>query len=389
MKMNDLHLKPEGKAMQAAATPVAIIGAGDIFPAYVAGLAQFGNLRLVGVADARPEAAAAQSQALAVPAFSVDELLAGEAQIVINLTPPQAHRAVGEAVLKAGKHLYTEKPLAGSFADGAALMELASAQGLRIGCAPDTFLGGAGQLARTLVDGGQLGRIVAGQATMMERGPDDWHPNPAFFYRPGAGPLMDMGVYYLTQLVQLLGPITRVNGMAHTSWPIRQIPRGPRQGESIQVETPTHLVAGLEFEQGAFITLSTSFDVWKHKSSHIELYGERGSLVLPDPNQFGGALESCEADGDWQSQTPQVFTGRHRGLGVADMAEALRSGRQHRANGEMALHVLEAMDAVLRAAEKKAPVSLRTRCARPDPVNPGFAESLQFQAKPAAQEQSA
>ncbi len=388
MKMNELQLKPETPTQPGMATPVAIIGAGDIFPAYAAGLAQFGTLRLVGVADARPEAAAAQAQALGLPALSVDELLAGEAQIVINLTPPQAHRAVGEAVLKAGKHLYTEKPLAGSFADGAELMELATALGLRIGCAPDTFLGGAGQLARSLVDAGQLGRIVAGQATMMERGPDDWHPNPGFFYRPGAGPLMDMGVYYLTQLVQLLGPITRVKGMAHTSWPIRQIPRGPRQGESIQVETPTHLVAGLEFEQGAFITLSTSFDVWKHKSSHLELYGERGSLVLPDPNQFGGVLESCEADGDWQAHAPQSFTGRHRGLGVADMAEALRSGRQHRANGEMALHVLEAMDAVLRAAEKNAPVSLRTRCARPDPVNPGFAEALQFKSSP-KQEQRA
>ncbi len=361
------------------ATSVGIIGAGDIFPAYAKGLAQFGNLRLVGVADAKPEAAAARAADFDLPAMSMDRLLGSEVEIIINLTPPLAHRAVGEAVLKAGKHLYTEKPLAGSFADGAALMALADSLGQRIGCAPDTFLGGAGQSARTLVDADRIGRIVAGQATMMERGPDDWHPNPEFFYRPGAGPLMDMGVYYLTQLVQLLGPITRVSGMAHTSWPVRQIPRGPRQGEPIKVETPTHLVAGLTFEQGAFITLSTSFDVWKHKSSHIELFGERGSLVLPDPNQFGGELELCVADGDWVAQAPLAFTGRHRGLGVADMADALRSDRPHRASGEMALHVLEAMDAILRSAEQQTPLALQTRCARPDPVPAGFAASLQTQ----------
>ncbi|MBT9492783.1 MAG: Gfo/Idh/MocA family oxidoreductase [Paucibacter sp.] len=359
-------------------TAVAIIGAGDIFPAYAKGLAQFGNLRLIGVADARPDAAQGRAAEFALPCMSLDHLLGSEAEIIINLTPPQAHRAVGEAVLKAGKHLYTEKPLAGSYADGAALLALAGACGLRIGCAPDTFLGGAAQAARALVDADRIGRIVAGQACMMERGPDDWHPNPEVFYRPGAGPLMDMGVYYLTQLVQLLGPIARVSGMAHTSWPVRQIPRGPRRGESIKVETPTHLVAGLAFEQGAFITLSTSFDVWKHKSSHIELYGEGGSLVLPDPNQFGGAIEVCEDDGDWLAQAPTAFTGRHRGLGVADMADALRASRPHRASGEMALHVLEAMDAILRAAEQHRPLSLQTRCARPEPVPAGFADSLQY-----------
>ncbi|MCV2369629.1 Gfo/Idh/MocA family protein [Roseateles oligotrophus] len=366
-------------ASQIKPTAVAIIGAGDIFPAYAKGLAQFGNLRLIGVADAKPEAAQSRAAEFDLPLMSLDQLLGSEAEIIINLTPPLAHRAVGEAVLKAGKHLYTEKPLAGSFADGAALMEKAAALGLRIGCAPDTFLGGAGQAARALVDANGIGRIVAGQATMMERGPDDWHPNPEFFYRPGAGPLMDMGVYYLTQLVQLLGPITLVSGLAHTSWPLRQIPRGPRQGEHIKVETPTHLVAGLTFEQGAFITLSTSFDVWKHKSSHIELFGELGSLVLPDPNQFGGELELCVADGDWAAQAPLAFTGRHRGLGVAEMADALRSGRPHRASGEMALHVLEAMDAILRSAEQQAPLALQTRCARPDPVPAGFAASLQMQ----------
>lgn len=358
------------------ATKVAIIGAGDIFPAYAQGLAAFGNLQLVAVADARASAAEARAAEFGIAAQTPAELLASDAEIVINLTPPDVHLAVGRQVLQAGKHLYTEKPLAASYDDGQRLMEAAAASGRRIGCAPDTFLGGAGQAARALVDSGRLGRIVAGQASMMERGPDDWHPNPAFFYRPGAGPLMDMGVYYLTQLVQLLGPVRRVSGMAHTSWAQRTVPRGPRQGQRIAVETPTHVVAGLEFEAGAFVTLSTSFDVWKHKSSHIELYGEQGSVVLPDPNQFGGALSVCETDGEWQDLAPRAFTGRLRGLGVAEMAAALRAGRPHRASGELALHVLEIMDAALRAAAKASPMSLSTRCERPAPLPLGFEKQI-------------
>ncbi|TDP64138.1 Gfo/Idh/MocA family protein [Roseateles toxinivorans] len=359
-----------------APTKVGIIGAGDIFPAYAKGLQAFGNVQLIAVADARADVAEQRASEFDIEAMTPAQLLASEAQIIINLTPPAAHLAVGKQVLEAGKHLYTEKPLGSSFVEGQALMEAAARAGRRIGCAPDTFLGGAGQAARALVDCGRLGRIVAGQACMMERGPDDWHPNPEFFYRPGAGPLMDMGVYYLTQLVQLLGPVRRVSGMAHTSWLRREVPRGPRQGQSIEVETPTHVVAGLEFEAGAFVTLSTSFDVWKHRSSHIELYGEQGSVVLPDPNQFGGELSFSEQDGDWQDMAPRAFTGRHRGLGVAEMAWAISAGQPHRANGELALHVLEVMDATLRAADKATPVLLTTRCARPAPLPLGFAQQI-------------
>ncbi|MEJ6000727.1 Gfo/Idh/MocA family protein [Paucibacter soli] len=362
--------------MSVDATRIGIIGAGDIFPAYAKGLAAFGNVRLVAVADARAEAADARAAEFGIVAMTPAQLLASDADIVINLTPPAAHLAVGQQVLEAGKHLYTEKPLAASYAEGQALMDAAARSGCRIACAPDTFLGGAGQAARALVDSGRLGRIVAGQACMMERGPDDWHPNPEFFYRPGAGPLMDMGVYYLTQLVQLLGPVRRVSGMAHTSWLQRKVPRGPRLGQTIAVQTPTHVVTGLEFEAGTFVTLSTSFDVWKHKSSHIELYGEQGSVVLPDPNQFGGTLSVCECDGDWQDLAPRAFTGRLRGLGVAEMAWALRAGQPHRTNGELALHVLEIMDAILRAAEQGSAVLLATRCERPAPLPLGFAQQI-------------
>lgn len=361
-----------------AAHPVklGIIGAGDIFPAYAKGLQAFGNVQLIAVADARHEAAEARAAEFGIAAMTPQRMLESEAEIIINLTPPAAHLAVGRQVLLSGRHLYTEKPLAASFEEGQVLLECAARSGRRVACAPDTFLGGAGQAARALVDSGRLGRIVAGQACMMERGPDDWHPNPAFFYRRGAGPLMDMGVYYLTQLVQLLGPVRRVSGMAHTSWPQRSVPRGPRQGQSIEVETPTHIVAGLEFDDGAFVTLSTSFDVWKHRASPIELYGEHGTVVLPDPNQFGGALSVSEADGDWQDLAPCAFTGRLRGLGVAEMAWALRADRPHRASGELALHVLEIMDATLRSAATASPVLLGTRCPRPEPLPAGFASAI-------------
>ncbi len=351
-------------------TKIAIVGAGDIFPAYAKGLAAQPGVELVAVADLKPEAAAARAAEAGIRACSLAEMLAGDAEIVVNLTPPAAHCAVGEQVLAAGKHLYTEKPLAARFADGCALLDAAARAGRCIGCAPDTFLGSAGQAARAWVDAGRLGRIVAGQACMMERGPDDWHPNPAFFYGPGAGPLMDMGVYYLSQLVQLLGPVRRVSGMARTSWPVRTVPRGPRQGQRIEVMTPTHVVAGLDFESGAFVTLTTSFDVWKHQSPQIELYGELGSLVLPDPNRFDGPLQHCEADGDWQELTvPAAHLGRQRGIGVADMAAALRAGREPRASGSLGLHVLEIMDATLRAAEGGQALALQTRCERPAPLD--------------------
>lgn len=347
-------------------TRVAIIGCGDICAAYVQGLRRFPALQLIGMADVRHEVAVARAAELDVPVYPLDALLASDAQIVINLTPPQAHFAVCQRILSAGKHVYTEKPLAATFAEGRALLEEASRLGLRVGCAPDTFLGAAGQAARDWVDGGTIGKIMTGQAVMMERGPDDWHPNPDFFYAPGAGPLLDMGVYYLTQLVQLLGPISRVSGIAHRSWPERTVPRGPRQGARIRVQTPTHIVAALNFASGAFVTLTTSFDVWKHASSHIELYGESGSMILPDPNNFGGGLRRSEQDGDWQDISPdKPFGSNLRGLGVAEMADAIREERPHRAAGDMALHVLEAMESILLAADQGKTVILTTTCERP------------------------
>lgn len=351
-------------------TRVALIGAGDICPAYVNGLRRFPVLKLVGLADARHEAAVARGRELDVPVFTLDALLASDADIIINLTPPQAHFEVCRRILAAGKHVYTEKPLAATFGQGQQLLADAKQRGLRVGCAPDTFLGAAGQTARRFVDQGGIGAVVAGQAIMMERGPDDWHPNPGFFYATGAGPLLDMGVYYLTQLVQLLGPVERVQGLAHTSWSPRIVPRGERKGATIEVDTPSHVTGGLRFASGAFVSLTTSFDVWKHASTPVELYGADGTLLLPDPNNFGGELRYSQQDGDWQGlPLSQPFDSNLRGLGVAEMADAIREGRPHRASGEMALHVLEVMETLLQSAAQQRPLPVHTRCERPAPLD--------------------
>ncbi len=350
-------------------TKIGIIGCGDILPNYLTGLTQFANLEVVGIADKEPGIALARAEQFAVTAYSLSELLQSEAEIIINLTPPAAHFAVSQQILAAGKHVYSEKPLAARFELGQALLAQAEAAGLRIGCAPDTFLGAAGQAARALLDSAKLGKVVAGQATMMERGPDDWHPHPQIFYGEGAGPMLDMGVYYLTQLVQLLGPLRSVQARAKASWPVRVPEQGPAAGQQIVVSTPSHIIATCEFEQGALISLSTSFDVWQHQAQHIELYAEQGSLVLPDPNNFGGSLSYCQRAEPWQSLRPDLpYAENTRGLGVADLAAALRQQRPHRASAELALHVLEAMELILRSCADQQVHQLQTRCQRPAPL---------------------
>lgn len=348
------------------ATKIAIIGCGDIFPAYVQGLRHFPELDLIAIADARIELAQARAKEFNLPGMNVTDLLASQAQIIINLTPPAAHHAVCMQILQAGKHVYTEKPLAATFSQAQELMAYAKQHHLRVACAPDTFMGSAGQTAREMIDSGKLGRIVAGQASMMERGPDDWHPNPEFFYQHGAGPMLDMGVYYLSQLIQLLGPITSVRGTAQSSWAQREIRRGARKGEKIPVHTPSHVMAALHFQNGALINLITSFDVWKHQGQHIELFGEEGSLVLPDPNNFGGDVQICIEDGEWKTiHNNKPYDSNLRGLGVSDLARAITQKNEHRASGEMALHVLEVMETILISAQQDKTINIKTSCTRP------------------------
>ena len=353
-----------------------IVGTGNIFPAYLRNLLraqQRGALRIVGIADADPSAASRRAVEFAdagLRAMSVDELLAGPTDVVLNLTPPLAHHALGMRALRAGKHFFTEKPLAATFAQGVELVELARAQGLRLGCAPDTLLGAGAQTLRAQLDSGVIGPVRHGTAFFMNHGPDHWHPNPAFFYQPGAGPLFDVGVYHLSHLVHHLGPIVEVRAVAHRTHAVRTVPLGERAGQQIPVAVPTHIVSHLSFGVGAHIVLTSSFDVWKHAHQPFEFYGDDGSLLGPDPNRFGGIVKVAQPLGDWRRVVDKrPYHGNARGLGVIDMVLAITEGREHRCNGSLALHVLEAMEASLRSAGEGRAVRLTTTCERTVPLN--------------------
>ena len=352
-----------------AALPIGIIGCGNIFPAYLKTLSRCRRVHIVAIADANAELAASRATEHGLTALSIDDLLASEAQIILNLTPPQAHHAVGLRVLNAGKHFFTEKPLAASFEQGLELVELAHAKGLRVGCAPDTFLGAAGQALRALVDAGTVGAIRHGTAQFMNHGPDHWHPNPAFFYQPGGGPLHDVGVYYLTHLVHHLGPVASLTSTSHTTHNPRTVPLGARAGEQLPVAVPTHVVTQLAFASGAHIVLTSSFDVWRHTHTPMELYGDDGTLLGADPNQFGGTVRHNRQTGEFtRAPGGRPYTTNSRGIGLVDMALALQEGRPHRCSAEMALHVLEVMDRALDAGRTGQRISLTTRCERPAPL---------------------
>ncbi|WP_172328168.1 Gfo/Idh/MocA family protein [Mangrovicoccus sp. HB161399] len=352
---------------------IGVIGCGVISDIYMKNCAVFPQIRLAAVADLNIEAAAAKGAEYGVPAVTVAELLAREdVDIVLNLTIPKAHVEVGLMALEVGKHVYAEKPLAGSVADGRRLVEAAAARGLRLGSAPDTFLGGAHQTARALVDTGRIGRPTAGTATMMVAGHERWHPNPDFYYAgEGAGPLMDMGPYYVTAMVNLLGPVSRVTGMAAKGRDRRIIATGPRAGQEIPVATPTHVTGVMEFASGALVQIVTSFDVKAHRHTPLELYGTEGAMLIPDPNRFDG--EVMLYGEDWQAQPMRHAhgDGNYRGLGLADMAGAIAAGRDHRASGQLALHVLDVMESLLRSAASDRAETLSTTCDRPAPLPAG------------------
>lgn len=347
-------------------TSIGIIGAGNIFPAYLRTLRRQRRLRIVGIADGNPAVAQARAAESGLAALPIAELLAGPASVILNLTPPLAHHAVGLAVLNAGKHLFSEKPLAATFVQGRELVALAAAKGLRLGCAPDTVLGAGGQAVRALVDAGTVGRIVGGSATFMNHGPDHWHPNPDFFYRPGGGPMHDLGPYYISHLVHHLGPVASLTATARTTWRERTIPRGDNAGRTIHVEVPTTVVSQLRFASGAEVSLTVSFDTWKHAHVPIELYGERGSILGHDPNLFGGKVRWSAEDGDWQTvRERRPYATNSRGIGLLDMVLAIAQGRPHRCNEAFALHVLEVMDKSLESAATGRALALETSCERP------------------------
>ena len=370
---------------------IGIIGCGNISEAYLRLAPLFKGIKPVACADINESAAKERAEEFNVAAMSVDELLASsDIDIVVNLTIPSVHASVSASVLNAGKHVYSEKPFALSAQQTQMLLELAAKNSLRIGSAPDTFLGGAHQHARQLIDSDQIGKVLSGTAHVQGMGMESWHPNPDFFFQKGAGPVLDIGPYYITNLVQLLGNVTQVAAMSTTPRRERTITSEPRFGEVIAVETPTTIHSLLSFASGATVTLGTSWDVPHHEHQHMELYGEKGTLYIPDPNFFGGDLRMT--DGDQLLETMPAFDhpfgipndeqddgsvkANYRTAGLADMAMAIIEERPHRCSAELAAHVIEVMTAILESGERGEFVQLASTCARPEPLDIDDARAL-------------
>jgi len=369
---------------------IGVIGCGNISTTYLTLVPLFKGIEVRAVADINPAAAKEKADEFNVRAQSVDEILsADDIDIVVNLTIPSAHFSTTRKILQAGKHAYSEKPLVLSLEEGQELSALADKNGLRVGSAPDTFLGGAHQQARALIDKGALGDIVSGTAHFMSHGMEHWHPNPDFFFLPGAGPMLDIGPYYVTNLIQLIGPVKRVAALTSAASACRMITSEPRGGETIPVKTPTNIHALLEFEQGATVTLSTSWDVWAHRHENMELYGTNGSIYIPDPNFFGGDVELIEKDGtvlekpfyEHPFSVPNMDQSdgkiaNYRTAGLADMAQAIAQNRAIRCSMEMAVHAVDVMTSVLKSGEQKEFVTVNTTCERPAALSPHDAASL-------------
>lgn len=350
---------------------IGLIGCGKISAAYFAGCKAYPILEVVACADLNVALAqqTAREQGLKFGG-SVEKLLARrDIEIVVNLTIPAVHAKVNRAILAAGKHVYCEKPFALTADDTQSVLNKAARHKLRVGSAPDTFLGSGIQTARRLIDEGAIGRPVAALGFMLCPGHESWHPNPAFYYQAGGGPMFDMGPYYITALVNLLGPVARVSGAAQTTFPERTITSEPRRGETIPVETPTHYSTTLEFAAGATATLVMSFDTHRFPLPNLVVFGTEGNLRVPDPNHFDGIVQIAKAGAktadDYTDVVTTHATGRARGTGVADLAQALRSGRPHRANGRLAHHVVEVMEAAALSPVKGRHIRIQSTCDRP------------------------
>ncbi len=360
-------------------TPVAklgVIGCGNISDIYLEMTQRFKNLSVVACADLDLERAKSQAHKHGIPrACSVQELLDSDVDVVLNLTTPAAHSDIASQALEAGKHVYNEKPLTVELSEARALLELASRKGLQVGGAPDGFLGGGLQTSRALMDAGAIGTPINALASFMYPGHESWHPSPAFYYQRGGGPLLDMGPYYLTALVALMGPIAKVSCMAHTSFPERV---AALTGERIKVETPTHISTTFQFVSGGIGTLIVSFDVVATQMPRIEIFGSKATISCPDPNFYKGPVRTISlGEKDWLEQPlTHGFVENSRGLGLSEMMHAVAHGRQARASGELAAHVLEIMHASLQSAEEGRQIEISSRPAQPAPLPVNFVRML-------------
>lgn len=335
----------------------------------------FDHLELVACADLDEQRAQAQASKYGLPkACSVQELLEdSEIELIINLTIPKAHATVCIQALEAGKHVYTEKPLAVSREEGLQILETAKKHNLLVGSAPDTFLGAGIQTALHLIEQGEIGQPIGASAFMINRGHEHWHPDPGFYYDIGGGPMFDMGPYYLTALVSLLGPIDRIAGSTRISYSERTVTSEPKKGTKIPVSTPTHISGIIDFSSGAIGTITTSFDAFGGTTlPPMEIYGSEGTLLVPDPNTFGGPVRIRKRDEKEFIEVPLSYGNAQnsRGLGVADMAKSILNGSStYRANGELAYHVLEAMHAFHDSSDNHAHYKMKSTCAKPEPLS--------------------
>lgn len=347
----------------------AIIGCGNISEIYIENIFRIKNLKLTACSDISREKAEEKGTKYNIPVCDVGAILNSEdIQLVVNLTNPSSHFNVSLKCLEYGKHVYSEKPLALTFDQACKLLETAKNNSLLVGCAPDTFLGGSWQTARKIIDDGWIGKPISATAFMLCRGHESWHPSPEFYYQKGGGPLFDMGPYYLTSLIFLLGPVKSVFAKGKINFPKRVITSQPKYGQEIDVEVPTDIHAILHFEKGVICTLIMSFDTWSHHLPHIEIHGETGSLSLPDPNQFGGDIFFYNQFRKEWVPFPTCFDyfTNMRGLGISDMAHAIQKDTSFRANGELAKHVVEIMECIHKSIENQEIITLKSSCPLPD-----------------------
>lgn len=368
---------------------VGIVGCGDISEAYFRLIPLYRNLKVVACSDINMTAAKSRAEKFGVDALEIEALLANPAvDVVLNLTIPSAHYPVSKQALEAGKHVYSEKPFVLTVKEGEDLRSIANARKLRIGSAPDTYLGGSHQLARNLIDAGRIGTIMSGTAHVLGPGMEMWHPNPDFFFRLGGGPILDLGPYYVTNLVNLIGPVKRVVALGNRARDERVIGSGPRRGEKVPVSVMTNVNAVLEFVTGAQVALMASWDVRASRHQNMELYGTRGSIYLPDSNYFGGPIEIADADREpnveeWDhpltAKNYEFSWGtlaNYRGAGLADMMDGIETGRDHRCSLDRALHTIDILTSILLSAEERRAVDIVTTCTRPPAFGVEEARSL-------------
>lgn len=363
-------------------TNIGIVGIGDISGIYLKNIANtFKELNLVAVCDLIKERALKAQKDYNIPKVydTMEELFADESiTLVLNLTRPYEHYGVSKAALLAGKNVYSEKPLAASLQEGIELVKLAEEKGLMLGGAPDTFMGAGIQTCRKLIDDGLIGDVVGAAGSMICHGHETWHHDPEFYYKYGGGPMMDMGPYYITSMINLIGGVKAVTGVTKISFPQRLITSQPFAGTVINVDVPTYITGIMEFENGAIGTLTTTFDVFRSDSHDIEIYGSKGTLFVPDPNNFDGDIYFFDGETKEKRKITSCFdySENSRALGLADFAKAIETDRNPRASYKQTYHVLEIMTAFQRSSDAGKTIEIKSKFERQLPLNPDMEHGI-------------